>query len=492
VRQPFPAAALVLIAVLSLGSAVAAQEAPAEDVRVADDPRVQRALAAYEVWLEAQRAYGKMPGVSAAIVHDQELVWSAGLGYAEVETGRPATAATLYSICSISKLFTSIAVMQQRDAGKFSLDTNVAELLPWFDIQEDHADSGRATVQGILTHSAGLPREAAYPYWTGPDFPFPSREEFVSGVTSQHTLYPVSTYFQYSNLGMSLAGEIVAATSGENYGDYIRGHILDPLGMTSTYPEIPVELLGTELARGYSTLPREGDREPMDPFQARGIQPAAGFASSVEDLARFASWQLRLLEEGGVEVLDANTLREMHRVHWVDEDWSTHWGLGFSVHRRGDTTVVRHGGSCPGFRSEFTLAPREKLAAAAAINAMGTNPGVLTAAALDLVGPAIQAATESPGEGEPSDPDLAKYVGIYRSAWGEEAIVLWDDSLASIPLPTPTPMSALTKLERVDGNTFRRKRSDDDLGEEWVFEADASGTIVRLQQHGNYARKVAQ
>jgi CubicO group peptidase (beta-lactamase class C family) len=480
--------AIALVIALLASPAGLAQEAEPAPVR--EDPRVQRALAAYEVWLEAQRAHGRMPGVSAAIVHDQELVWSGGLGYADIAAARPADASTLYSICSISKLFTSVAVMQQRDAGEFTLDTEVAEILPWFEIREEHADSGRATVEGILTHSAGLPRESAHPYWTGPEFPFPSRDEVIRDVSSQETLYPTATYFQYSNLGMTLAGEIVTATSGMPFGDYIRDRILTPLGMDSTYPEIPVALAGSRFATGYSPLPRGGEREPMAPFQAHAIAPAAGFASSVEDLARFASWQMRLLDNGGTEVLDANTLREMHRVHWVDNDWSVHWGLGFSVQRWNDRTIVRHGGSCPGFRSEFSLAPADRLAAIAAVNAMGVSPGVMTRAAMDLVGPAIQAAVDSPGEGTISDPGLSDYVGVYRSAWGEEAIVLWDDSIASIPLPSDRPRAGLTELVHVEGDTFRRKRGDGELGEEWIFHRDAAGSVARLSQHGNFAEKV--
>ena len=61
-----------------------------------------------------------------------------------------------------------------------------------------------------------------------------------------------------------------------------------------------------------------------------------------EDLARFASWQFRLLDRGGTEVLKAGTLREMHRVHLVDPDFETMWGLGFEVDRLEKTTFVGH------------------------------------------------------------------------------------------------------------------------------------------------------
>src|SRR5438309_11033807 len=72
-------------------------------------------------WIEAQMAYAGQPGLSIGIVHDQELVWAKGFGYANAEQKVPATAATLYRIASITKLFTSTAILQLRDAGRLQL-----------------------------------------------------------------------------------------------------------------------------------------------------------------------------------------------------------------------------------------------------------------------------------------------------------------------------------------------------------------------------------
>jgi len=132
-------------------------------------------LALIASWLDAQRAYDHVPGISAAIVHDQELLWSGATGYADIEGGQKAQADTIYGICSISKLFTGIAVMQLRDQGKVALEDPIADLLPWFNLSQSHAGSPEITLRATLTHSAGLPRESDYPYWVGPDFIFPTR-----------------------------------------------------------------------------------------------------------------------------------------------------------------------------------------------------------------------------------------------------------------------------------------------------------------------------
>src|SRR6185369_7003010 len=207
-----------------------------ETPSVANDVRVVSALELARTWLEAQRAYDQIPGVSAAIVVDQQVLWSGGFGQADLASGRAASADTIYSICSISKLFTSVAVMQQRDAGRLRLDDPVTQHLPWFTLK--HAEGeGAVTIEGLLTHASGLPRESDYPYWSAPDFAFPTHEQIVARVSQQNALYTPETHFQYSNLGLTLAGEIVAATSGLPYGDYARTRILEPLGLTTTPPE---------------------------------------------------------------------------------------------------------------------------------------------------------------------------------------------------------------------------------------------------------------
>ena len=65
-----------------------------------------------EHWLDAQCAYEQIPGISMGVVHDQELLWSRGFGHSDLERKTPASPRTIYSICSISKLFTAIAVLQ--------------------------------------------------------------------------------------------------------------------------------------------------------------------------------------------------------------------------------------------------------------------------------------------------------------------------------------------------------------------------------------------
>ena len=469
---------------------------------LADDAEVASALHLLDIWMDAAQAYGGIPGASLSVVHDQELVWAKGYGFAHIESGEPATPSTMYSICSISKLFTAVGVMQLRDQGKLALNDPVANHLDWFNIQDKYPEAGPVDVEGLLTHSSGLPREAGVPYWTGPDYPFPTHEKIVETLPTQTMLYPPRTYFQYSNLALTLAGEIVAEASGQSYDDYVRANILDPLGMTSTFTDLEDRFRGNRLATGYTARGRDGERHVIPDYWVRGISAAAGFISTVEDLGRFASWQFRVLE-GGDALLDRNTLREMHRVHWSEPDGNTTYGLGFSVWKSDDDTFVGHGGSCPGYRSHLLLRPQDKVATAFMTNGQGVNSRQFAQTAFDIVAPALQAAAKRAEADSPMEEAMARigtvtgpaylqrYTGTYqRPLGGESEVLMWEGSVQVLSLPTNNPLSSLTRLRHIEDGTFRRVRDNGDLGEEFIFEEMPDGSM-RMWRNDNYSVRPA-
>jgi len=458
---------------------------------LADAPRIAATLKIIDVWIDAEVDYKDIPGISVGIVYDQNLIWSNGYGYAHVDKKAAAAPNTIYSICSISKLFTSISIMKLRDEGKLRLDDPVRKHLPWFNIRDKFPDAREVTIRGILTHSSGLPREADYPYWTGPVHNFPTREEIRDKLSGQEELYPAETYFQYSNLGMSLLGEIVAAVSGKAFDEYVLENILTPLRLNDTSSEIPEGKQGGQLATGYTGKSREGTRETIPFYHVNGIAPAAGFASTVEDLARFASWQFRLLEKGGEEILSANTLKEMHRVHWVNPDWKTTWGLGFSISRRDDKTFVGHGGSCPGYKTQLMMHPKEKIAVIVMTNAHDVSPGSYAAKIFSIISPEIAKAVKNPREAKISPPELKKFVGRYQRGHGSEMYVLIKEGeLVVFSLPNDNPSRAITKLRHIEGTTFRRIRDNEKLGEPVIFELAPDGKVKRLVRNSQYATKI--
>ncbi len=469
---------------------------------VADDVHVAETLEVARIWLDAQKDYERLPSIAVAIVHDQELVWSGAVGMADIDARRPATSSTLYSICSISKLFTSIAVMQLRDSGQLDLRDSVQKHLSFYDLQQQYDESTPVTLEGILTHSAGLPRESDHPYWSGPEYPFPTKDQVIARLSDQETLHPSSTEYQYSNLGLSLAGYIVEEVSETPYDQYIRSNILGPLGMDDTYSEMPREHIDGQLAMGYTDLTRQGDRNEVPFFEAKGISAAAGYASSVDDLAKFAMWQFRL--RGDIEeIVHAYTLAEMQRVHFARPGSNTMRGLGFQVSARDGETFVGHGGSCPGFRTTLSLQNDSKIATMAMVNAM-VNAGKYSTGVYNLVADAIKSATAEDnenlvtadvnvnGSSENLDDgfqvDPRRYMGTYTGGLGgsETVVVRWKGSIATLSLPTDNPRLSLSELKHVEGDTFRRIGSDGELGTEVTFETDEEGRVFRMRTPLNY------
>src|SRR2546426_4109570 len=139
--------------------------AQAQPTPLAEHPEVASHLRLLEAWIASQMAYRGLPGLSIGIVYDQNLMWSKGFGYSDVEKKTPATPSTIYRMASVTKLLTATAMMQLRDHGQLGLDDPVAKYLPWFQIRNRYPDALPITIRHLLTHTSGLPRDAAFPYW---------------------------------------------------------------------------------------------------------------------------------------------------------------------------------------------------------------------------------------------------------------------------------------------------------------------------------------
>ena len=453
---------------------------------LADDGSVRSSIGLLSAWVESQMAYNGLPGLSIGILHDQELVWAAGFGRAGLEPARPATPDTLYRIASITKLFTSTAILQLRDAGKLRLDDPLVEHLPWFRIGRAHAEAPETTIRHLLTHTAGLPREAGFPYWT--DGEFPTAPQIRERLAAQEAALPTETEWKYSNLGLTLAGEIVAAVSGQAYPEYVADHILEPLGMLRTWVTTP-PADHPELATGYTRRLPAGARTAAPFTDGRGITPAANMTTCVSDLARFAMLQFRDGPAGGAQILRGSTLREMQRIHWLEPDWQAGWGLGFRIQRAGGKTYFGHGGSLPGYRTQLRVWPADKLAVIALTNADDGNPDQLVERAQQYVGPPIAKATARDDK-RALDPAWERYAGRYRNRWHDVEVLLVDDGLLVIEPGLPDPMALATRLLPIEGreHTFRAEDKDGygSHGEPVVFELGPDGRARRIRFGQNY------
>jgi len=431
-------------------------------------------LTVIDFWLNAQRDFDKLPGISVAIVQDQEIIYKKGYGYADLDKKVPMKPETIFSICSISKLFTSIAIMQLWEQGTLRLDDSLSALLPDFRINQQYAETVPISVRSMLTHSSGLLRDADSS-WNDPNFYFQTSEELKKSISEKQTLYPSSTYFQYSNIAMSLLGEIVSQKTGKKYNDYVEANVLKPLGLNNTHPYLPEKLWRSELATGYSASYRDGNRKMQPFFKTNAIAPAAGYSSNVIDLAKFVSWQFRVLSGSRPEVLRPSTLKEMQRVQWISPDKKLTWGLGFSIAYDANGVVTTgHDGSCPGYVSVVMADLKKKLGVTVMINAQGVDVYKYSNQIFSLLNKTI------PEDTTTKNIDLTGYKGSYDNyAWSGETVVFpFKGKLIVLGLPTNTPADNIREYQYISKDTFRRIRSDDKtLGEELKFERDVNGNI---------------
>ena len=457
-----------------------------QNLSVDDHPDIVADLQIIETWVESQIEYNNLPGLSVGIVYDQELIWQKGFGYANVEKKTPMTPQTIFRIASVTKLFTCTAIMQLRDQGKLQLDDPIEKYLPWFKIKNRFPDAPIITIRHLMTHTSGLPREAAFPYWT--DHKFPTLEQIMATLPGQETTYPSETKLKYSNLGMALLGQVVVAASGESYETYIHNHILKPLEMNNTSVYLTNEQK-KQIATGYGRRLPDGIRRAMEISDYKGISPAASISSNVEDLAKFASLQFRDRKPGGKQILKGSTLREMHRVHWLQPSWKSGWGLGFSVWRRNDKTFVGHSGWVAGYRIRLLLCPQDKIGVIVMSNAEDGSPSFFANKIFDVIAPAIIKSIKPPEKIVEFNPGWKKYVGKYSDPfdWQSEVMILNNELVLfgfSYP-PDENPKAGIIELTPEGEHTFRMT-GDDGNGELLIFEMDSDDKVKRVKVGENF------
>lgn len=477
-----PLAGVAATALLAAAAAAAAAAAPSPDAAA----RLRMA----ESWLATQLARDGVVGASAAVVHGEETIWARGFGYANAEARVPATPDTRYSVCSISKLFTSMLAMQERDAGRLDLDAPVETILPWARLQPVEGQDGPVTARAIMSHVAGLPREIDFPYWS--EARFPDSPTIRARVGEQAMLYRGFDQYQYSNLGLTLLGEMAATTAGGEFGPLVTRRILAPLGLTNTTPEIPLALRGKALAIGYTARGTGWSRQPFPPYTLNGVAPAAGFASTANDLARFAGWQFRLLRTGGDEVLKASTLREMQRAHWVTPDRPDEArGLGFAILSQGGKTLVGHAGWCPGYRSQLLMRLPDRIAVVLLTNVDDADTSALAREVYDLVSPPLLA-DAAPAKRTRDFSAFEGRYGLPESA-SDQLVVQLGDELVSLPLFLASGAAkSLTRWKPSGDDRFRRVLESGAPGDELRFDRDRRGQVTRLWIHSNPMNRMGE
>jgi D-alanyl-D-alanine carboxypeptidase len=473
----------IALALLLATPTLAQTSAPAA-ATIAGNPDVEAAQRLFSAWLDAQIAYRGLPGVAVGVVHDQQLVWSKGFGYADVAARKPMTADTRFRIASNSKLFAAIAILQLREQGKLRLDDPVQKHLPWFTMKPAGPDDGPITIEQLLSHSSGLQREAG-DHWSSYDFP--TEAELKALMPGRQAAFPPQTRWKYSNLAFAVAGLVVEQITGQRWADYVTANILKPLDMGATSVDKP----DPGLATPYSVRAPDGRRQVMPFVDAKGMAAATGMSSNVNDLAKFISAQFRRGPRGGNNVLSAGSWREALRVRSVEENWQSGSGLGFDHVRVKDRTYVGHGGGYSGNTTMTRVQLDDKVGVIVLTNTNDSNPGDIANQLMATVGEAVAKAAR-PNAAPAWDPAWARFAGKYRSRYdlGVTQVVLMNRQLVLISAGARAAETRAV-LEPLGDGRFRlmAPTGGGDIGEIVRFE-EKDGKITRMIMGDGYEERV--
>jgi CubicO group peptidase (beta-lactamase class C family) len=449
----------------------------------ADAPEVKAQIDLFSAWLEGQIAIRQLPGVVVGVVSDQDLIWAKGFGHANIEAGRPMELDTRFRMASHSKLFTATAIMQLREQGKLRLDDPVAEYLPWFKFRHAAPDDPPVTIEHLLTHSSGLPREAGS-HWS--DLDFPTADEFKELMSHRQAAFSPEVRWKYSNLAYTLAGMVVEQVSGMSWAEYLQKNIFDPLGMSAS----SVDREDPKMATGYGRRMPDGSREVFPFVDARGMAAATGLTSTVSDMAKFVSAQFRAGKRGEDCILSTASLREMHRVRMLESTWTRGQGIGFSVQRIEDKLYVGHGGGYPGYTTNTLIQLDSKVGAIVLTNTSDSNPAQIAQELMKTVGKAVAEVTKPKDDKVTWNPAWERFAGIYRSRGGETRVLVMNERLVLMD-PWAPSLEDPIELEPIGDGTFRMlaPTGGGPVGEIVRF-VEENGEVVRMITGDSYADRL--
>ncbi|HYS54148.1 MAG TPA: serine hydrolase domain-containing protein [Thermoanaerobaculia bacterium] len=304
-----------------------------------------------------------IPGAAVGIIIDGELVWVQTTGFRDVAAKAPATRDTVWRIASMTKSFTSMAILKLRDEGKLSLDDPVSKYVPELaNLTYPTADSPRLTIRHLLTHAEGFPE----------DNPWGDRQLARSNATMSEWMragIPFSsspgTVYEYSNYGFGILGQIVERVAKKPYDDYVRDNILKPLGMKSTTYSVS-EVPADRIAKGYRWSGKTWTDEPALPHGAFGAM--GGLWTTPDDLARYLAFMMSAFpprDDPEREPIRRSSAREMQQAartipaiasrSTIDAPLELSvsayaYGLRIAQDCR-FTYMVQHGGGLPGYGS---------------------------------------------------------------------------------------------------------------------------------------------
>jgi len=334
---------------------------------MAQDKEIAKKLQGFDAYMTKILKDWNAPGVGVGIVAGDKLVFAKGYGYRDYEKKLPFTPTTLCQIASNTKLFTAVAAGLLVDEGKLTWDKPVRDSVPTIQFYNDQLNN-TVTLRDMLAHRTGITRHDTI--WFKSDF---TRLELYDRIKYLEPREPIRQTFLYNNLMYAAAGYLIELQSGKTWEEFVREKIFAPLSMTSTVYSIADMLKQPDYGVPY-TEKRDNFELYKIPYyeDIGGVAPCGAIISNIQDMSH---WLVALMNDGkyagqqivAADVLKAtlepaialpNTMAET-RGYW--ELLNSAYGMGRETTSYRGHLLTFHGGDLPGFHSQVSFMPRERI-----------------------------------------------------------------------------------------------------------------------------------
>ncbi|MBC2658904.1 beta-lactamase family protein [Pseudomonas sp. MSSRFD41] len=327
------------------------------------------------------------PGCAAGVMRDGKVIWSAGYGIANLQTGAPIRTDTLFNLASVSKQFTAFAILQLEAQGRLSLDDSVRRFFPELPVYAQDIK-----IRHLLHHTSGLQDYMFLAELAGIGYSQRfTQQQALQMLFKQNTaMFPSGVEFSYSNSGYMLLSSIVERASGMPLKNFSQAHIFKPLGMTRTsiVDQYPLQL--PNLAESYEQDPKTKAYQFAD---VRWEQTGDGQVhSTVVDVMRW----MRNLSTG--QVGGQALVGKMRQTEPLADGDPGYYGMGVGITRYRGFDEVSHSGGWAGYNTHVAWYPKMELATVVLCNSPVPDASARGYALMDAV---LGSPNPSPGHDIP-------------------------------------------------------------------------------------------
>lgn len=357
----------MLSAVLALSLSAVAQAAKPQLSTAALDGLDQFVSAEMKTW--------KVPGIAIAVVQNGQVIYSHGFGMRDVKGNLPVTTKTIFAIGSISKSFTSLSMGMLNDEGRLDWDKPVRNYMPEFQMFDPVA-SERMTPRDLISHRVGMAGHDLV--WYSSDF---SREDLVRRLRFLQSDHDFRSQYHYNNMLVMTAGYLVGKISGNGWENFVQQRIFDPLQMKSSNFSVADSQKSSDFSHPYRKDDHSGAISEIPFHSANSIGPAGSINSNVEDMARYAIFQLGNGKIGDRQLVSEANLKLNHTAQVPMPQGATpkeigprSYAMGWVISSYRGHPLWWHNGGIDGFYALLTLLPDDNFGVVVLTNLLDSDP----------------------------------------------------------------------------------------------------------------------